>query len=48
MSDVEIEAADFDQDYLHMVVIISPQYRGASVMERLDSQSSSHTRKTFG
>ena len=47
MPGVELEAIGFDQDHLHMVMIIPPKYSISSVMGRLKSQSSSHLRKSF-
>ena len=47
MPGVEIETIGFDQDHLHMVMIIPPKYSIASVMGRLKSQSSSELRRAF-
>ncbi|MDR2173793.1 MAG: IS200/IS605 family transposase [Burkholderiales bacterium] len=47
MPGVEIETIGFDQDHLHMVMVISPKYSIAEVMGRLKSQSSSELRKSF-
>ena len=47
MPGVEIETIGFDQDHLHMVMIIPPKYSISSVMGRLKSQSSSRLRKRF-
>lgn len=44
---VEIETIGFDQDHLHMVMIIPPRYAISDVMGHLKSHSSSHMRKTF-
>jgi len=47
MPGVTIETIGFDQDHLHMVMIIPPKYSISSVMSKLKSQSASHMRKTF-
>ena len=47
MPGVTIETIGFDQDHLHMVVVIPPQYAISDVMGRLKSQSSSALRKKF-
>lgn len=44
---MEIETIGFDEDHLHMVMVIPPRYSIAEVMGCLKSQSSSHLRKTF-
>ena len=44
---VQIETIGFDQDHLHMVMIVPPKFSIASVMGRMKSQSSSHMRKAF-
>ena len=44
---VKIETIGFDQDHLHMVMVVPPRFSIASVMGRLKSQSSSHMRKAF-
>jgi putative transposase len=48
MPGVEIETIGFDQDHLHMIMVIPPRYSIADVMGQVKSQSSSHLRKTFG
>ncbi len=47
MPGVELETIGFDQDHLHMVMVIPPTYRISDVMGQLKSQSSSHMRKSF-
>ncbi len=47
MPGVEIETIGFDEDHLHMVMIIPPKYSISGVMGRLKSQSSSKLRKRF-
>ena len=47
MPGVTIEAIGFDQDHLHMVVVIPPKYAILKVMGKLKSQSASHLRKSF-
>ncbi len=42
-----IETIGFDQDHLHMVMVIPPKYGISKVMSKLKSQSASHMRKTF-
>ena len=44
---VTIETIGFDEDHVHMVMVIPPKYSIANVMGRLKSQSSSRMRKTF-
>ena len=44
---VSIETIGFDQDHVHMVMVIPPKYSIAEVMGRLKGQSSKHMRKTF-
>lgn len=44
---VEIETIGFDQDHLHMVMIIPPRYSISSVMGQLKGQSASRLRKKF-
>ena len=44
---VTIETIGFDEDHLHMVMVIPPKYSISEVMSRLKSRSSSHMRKTF-
>lgn len=48
MPGVEIETIGFDEDHLHMVMVIPPRYSIAGVMGKLKSQSSSPLRKTYG
>jgi len=45
MPGVAIETIGFDQDHLHMVMIIPPKYAIATVMGTLKSQSASYLRK---
>ena len=47
MPGVMLETIGFDQDHLHMVMVIPPKYSIASVMGRLKSQSSSRLREKF-
>ena len=47
MPGVMIEAIGFDNDHLHMVMIIPPKYSIASVMGRLKSQTASELRSRF-
>ena len=47
MPGVMIETIGFDEDHLHMVMVIPPKYSIALVMSKLKSQSASHLRKTF-
>ncbi len=47
MPGVEIETIGFDQDHVHMVIVIPPKYSIANVMGRLKSQSSSYLRQRF-
>ena len=44
---VMIEAIGFDNDHLHMVMIIPPKYSIASVIGRLKSQTASELRSRF-
>ena len=44
---VAIETIGFDQDHVHMVMIIPPKYSIAEVMGKLKSQSSSQLRDQF-
>lgn len=44
---VEIETIGFDEDHLHMMMLIPPKYSISGVMGKLKSQSSHHMRKTF-
>ena len=48
MPGVVLETIGFDQDHLHMVIVIPPRYSIAAVMGQLKSQSAAHLRKTFG
>ena len=47
MVGVEIEMIGFDEDHLHMVMVIPPRYSISDVMGRMKSQSSSRMRKKF-
>ena len=47
MPGVKIETIGFDQDHLHMVMVIPPKYSIANVMGKLKSQSSSELRMAF-
>jgi putative transposase len=47
MPGVEIETIGFDEDHLHMVMIISPKYSISDVIGKLKGQSSSRMRKKF-
>jgi len=47
MPGVEIETIGFDEDHLHMVMIIPPKYSISHVMGKLKGQSSSRMRKKF-
>ena len=47
MPGMEREAIGFDQDHLHMVLVIPPKYSIAEVMGRLKSQSASQLRDEF-
>ena len=42
-----IETIGFDQDHLHIVMVIPPKYSVASVIAQLKSQSASRLRKKF-
>lgn len=44
---VTVETIGFDQDHVHMVMVIPPKYSIASVMGQLKSQSASELRKKF-
>lgn len=44
---VEIETIGFDEDHLHMMMLIPPKYSISDVMGKLKSQSSLHMQKTF-
>ena len=47
MPGVMMEAIGFDNDHLHMVMIIPSKYSIASVMGRLKSQTASELRSRF-
>ena len=47
MPGVTIETIGFDQDHLHMVMVIPPKYAVASVMGAMKSQSASALRQKF-
>jgi len=47
MPGVTVETIGFDQDHLHMVMVIPPKYSIASVMGRLKSQSASRLREKY-
>lgn len=47
MPGVTIEQMGFDNDHMHLVMIIPPKYAIAEVMGQLKAQSASHMRKTF-
>ncbi len=47
MPGVLIETIGFDNDHVHMVMVIPPKYSISSVMGKLKSQSSSELRKQF-
>jgi len=47
MPGVTIEVIGFDQDHLHMVMVIPPKYSISSVMGKLKSRSASEMRKSF-
>lgn len=47
MPGVLVETIGFDQDHLHMLMVIPPKYSIAKVMGQLKSQSSSELRKRF-
>ncbi|WP_409931497.1 transposase [Vibrio owensii] len=44
---IEIETIGFDEDHLHMMILIPTKYSISDVMSKLKSQSSHHMRKTF-
>jgi putative transposase len=44
---VSMETIGFEEDHMHMVMVIPPRYAIAAVIGRLKSQSSSQMRKTF-
>ncbi len=47
MPGVSVETIGFDQDHLHMVMIIPPKYAISTVIAQLKSQSAAHLRKSF-
>ena len=47
MPGVTVETIGFDQDHLHMLMVIPPKYSIASVMGRLKSQSASRLREKY-
>jgi len=47
MPGVTIETIGFDQDHLHMVMVIPPKYAIADVMGIMKSQSASTLRRRF-
>jgi len=47
MPGVLIQSIGFDDDHLHMVMVIPPKYAIAQVMGKLKGQSAKHMRKTF-
>jgi putative transposase len=47
MPGVTIDAIGFDQDHLHMVMVIPPKYSISSVMGKLKSRLASEMRKSF-
>ena len=47
MPGVTVETIGFDQDHLHMMMVIPPKYAIADVMGKLKSQSASYLRKKF-
>jgi putative transposase len=47
MPGVTIETIGFDQNHLHMVMVIPPKYAISDVMGRLKSQSAAALRKKF-
>lgn len=47
MPGVKLETIGFDNDHLHMVMVIPPKYAIADVMGTLKSQSASRLRKKF-
>ena len=47
MPGVIIETIGFDEDHVHMVMVIPPKYRISDVMGRLKSQLASRMRKFF-
>ena len=47
MPGVALETIGFDNDHLHMLMVIPPKYSIASVMAQLKSQSASELRRKF-
>jgi putative transposase len=47
MPGVNIETIGFDQDHVHMVMVIPPKYSIAAVIGQLKSQSASRLREKF-
>ena len=47
MPGVTLETIGFDQDHLHLVMVIPPKYAVSAVMAQLKSQSASIMRKKF-
>ncbi len=47
MAGVEIEVIGFDEDHVHMVMVIPPKYSIPEVVGKLKSQSASVMRKKF-
>ena len=47
MPGVTIETIGFDENHLHMVMVIAPNYSISTVMGKLKGQSSSELRKQF-
>ncbi len=47
MPGVEVKSIGFDQDHLHMLMVIPPKYSISSVMGQLKSQSASRLRAKY-
>ena len=47
MLGVALETVGFDNDHLHMLMVIPPKYSIASVMAQLKSQSASELQRKF-
>jgi len=47
MPGVQVKSIGFDQDHVHMVLVIPPKYSISSVMGQLKSQSASRLRNKF-
>ena len=47
MPGVALETVGFDNDHLHMLMVIPPKYSIASVMAQLKSQPASELRRKF-